>query len=290
MTEQFAVGKQDMRRDFADRDELIAYLKQEFPEAASRDDHLSETRGGRKAAESRLRQVDPKTYARSRNYLDGDVTYLSPYLRHGVLGLNEVREYALSQVKHDRDAERLVNELGWRDYFQRKYRDVGDNIWNDQEAYKTGFTAQSYSDELPEDIEAGETGMACIDAFRDQLHETGYLHNHARMWMAAYVVHWRRVKWQAGARWFLTHLLDGDPASNNLSWQWVASTFSHKPYFFNRENVEKFTGGEYCRNCPLYGKCDFEGSYPEIEARLFPEREPQSDNNPRGKRNRRGRK
>ncbi|MDZ4878442.1 MAG: hypothetical protein CLLPBCKN_007877 [Chroococcidiopsis cubana SAG 39.79] len=48
----------------------------------------------------------------------------------------------------------------------------------------------------------------------------------------------------------LEHLLDGDPASNNMSWQWVASTFSHKPYFFNRENLERYTNGVYCRECP----------------------------------------
>lgn len=54
---------------------------------------------------------------------------------------------------------------------------------------------------------------------------------------AAEIVHWRRIHWQGGAKWFLQHLIDGDPASNNMSWQWVASTFSHKPYFFNRENL-----------------------------------------------------
>jgi deoxyribodipyrimidine photo-lyase len=89
------------------------------------------------------------------------------------------------------------------------------------------------------------------------------------MWVAAYVVHWRRVKWQAGARWFLKHLLDGDPASNNLSWQWVASTFSRKPYFFNRENLEKYSGGRYCGVCPARGECDFEGSYETLARRLF---------------------
>jgi deoxyribodipyrimidine photo-lyase len=144
-------------------------------------------------------------------------------------------------------------------------------VWRDQEAYKTGFKPHQYADHLPSDIERGETGLVCIDAFARQLHETGYLHNHARMWLAAYIIHWRRVKWQAGARWFLRHLLDGDPASNNLSWQWVASTFSAKPYYMNRENIERFTGGVYCKRCPLYGKCDFEGSYEQIERKLFPD-------------------
>ncbi len=263
-----------MRRDFTDRDDLIDYLKSEFPEASAYDDNVSSMRGGHDSAINKLSEIDPKNYAKTRNYVDGDVTYLSPYLRHGVLSLAEVRDYALNVVNHEGDAEKLLNELGWRDYFQRRYAQIGGSIWEDQENYKTGFVAEAYSDDLPDDIENGETGMVCVDSFRNQLHETGYLHNHARMWLAAYILHWRRVKWQAGARWFLKHLLDGDPASNNLSWQWVASTFSHKPYFFNRENLEKFSDGAYCEMCSLYGKCDFEGTYPEIEARLFPNRDP----------------
>ena len=63
--------------------------------------------------------------------------------------------------------------------------------------------------------------------------------------------------------------MDGDPASNNLSWQWVASTFSHKPYFFNRENLERYTGGLFCTGCSLRRACPLEGSYEQLEARLF---------------------
>lgn len=275
---------QDMRRDFADRDDLIAYLREQFPQAAEGDDHISEVRGGRKAAEAALHQVQLIRYAKTRNYLDGDVTRLSPYIRYGILSLAEVRDYVLEQVDQPRDGEKLVNELGWRDYWQRKYVEIGDGIWVDQEPYKTGFVAEQYADDLPDDIRAGETGLACMDAFSRELRETGYLHNHARMWTAAYVVHFRRVKWQAGAAWFLEHLLDGDPASNNLSWQWVASTFSHKPYFFNRENLEKYTGGVYCRECPLYGRCDFEGGYAQIEQRVFPDKPDEDHGNGRNHR------
>ena len=129
-------------------------------------------------------------------------------------------------------AEKFIQELAWRDYWQRIYASYPDRIWQDVEPYKTGFDAAEYEDDLPEDIVKGETGVACIDQFIGMLVETGYLHNHARMYLAAYIVHWRRIRWQAGARWFLRHLLDGDPASNNLSWQWIASTFSNKPYIF----------------------------------------------------------
>jgi deoxyribodipyrimidine photo-lyase len=263
----------DLRRDFPDREALIAYLKAEFPGAAAHGDDVPETRGGRKAAEAGLNRIDPgPRYAKTRNHLDGAVTRLSPYIRHGVLSLAEVRDHALRQVKRDADAEKFVNELAWRDYWTRVYGEIGDGVWEDREDYKTGHPSEAYHEALPDEIRNGTTGLACVDGFAAELRETGYLHNHQRMWLAAYVVHWRRVRWQAGARWFLTHLLDGDPASNNLSWQWVASTFSQKPYFFNRENLEKFTDGAYCRGCPLSRnrQCPFEGSYETLEARLFP--------------------
>ncbi|MEP0882836.1 deoxyribodipyrimidine photo-lyase [Trichocoleus sp. ST-U3] len=263
-------NNRDMRRDFASRDDLITYLREQFPTAAERDDAIATTVGGRKAAEAFLSQVDPARYAKTRNSFSGAVTRLSPYLRYGVLSLAEVRDAVLDKVENRDDAQKLINELGWRDYWQRLYAKLGNDIWEDQEPYKTGYTAKDYAEKLPEDVDKSSIGMVCIDSFSRDLHSSGYLHNHGRMWLAAYLVHWRRIRWQVGARWFLQHLLDGDPASNNLSWQWVASTFSQKPYFFNRENLERYTDGVYCRQCPLYGHCDFEGSYDELEKRLFP--------------------
>lgn len=281
---------ENLRRDFESRDDLIAYLREQFPQAAAHDDHVTHTLGGRKAAEARLHNIDPKSYAKTRNYFDGDVTGLSPYIRHGVVSLAEVRDYALSKVSRKSDTAKFINELAWRDYWQRKYDEIGDGIWEDREDYKTGYTAAHYADELPEDIATGETGLPCMDGFSRELRQTGYLHNHARMYIAAYVVHWRRVKWQAGAGWFLVHLLDGDPASNNLSWQWVASTFSHKPYIFNRENLEKFTDGLYCKDCPLYGHCAFEGTYEAITDELFPHMDVSEPQDQRKQRNGKGKR
>lgn len=230
---------------------------------------ISPIRGGRAAAEAALAAIDPAAYTRSRNFIDGAVSRLSPYLRHGVLSLAEVRDFALAKVRQQADADKFINELAWRDYWQRLYVVLGEAVWKDREGYKTGLKQQAYAQELPAALIEGKTGLRCMDSFSHDLRTTGYLHNHARMWMAAYVVHWLQVRWQAGARWFLEHLLDGDPASNNLSWQWVASTFSAKPYFFNRENLERYTNGMYCRECPLRGACPLEGSYEELEARLF---------------------
>jgi deoxyribodipyrimidine photo-lyase len=225
---------------------------------------------GRGAALAALARIAPSRYARSRNFLDGAVTRLSPYLRHGVLSLSEVRDAALA--RGGREAiEKFVQELGWRDYYRRVWSLLGDRLWDDLEAYKTGYSASAYADEMPPDIARGETGAACIDASVEELETTGYVHNHARMWFASYVVHHRRVAWQAGARFYLERLLDGDVASNNLSWQWVASTFAHKPYFFDRANVARYTRDAYCATCPLATSgCPFDASYPDLARRLFP--------------------
>ena len=191
-----------------------------------------------------------------------------PVLRYGVVSLAEIRDAALGSVRRRSDAAKFVQELAWRDYFQRVYDKLGDRIWDDREEYKTGYPA-AYAPTLPDDVRDAATGLPCTDGFARDLRETGYLHNHARMWLAAYLVHWRRVRWQAGASWFLCHVLDGDPASNARSWQWVASTFAPKPYLFNRENLEQYTDGRYCRTCPLHGRGPFEGTYDDLQGRLL---------------------
>ncbi len=261
----------DLPRQFASRGALEAELRRRFPEASGA---LSPIRGGRQKAEQRLAAMQPARYGRSRNFLDGAVTRLSPYIRHGVLNLAEVRDAVFEKLHASggREAgEKLINELGWRDFWQRVWRQLGDGIWDDQESLKTGHRPASYAAELPGDIATASTSLACMDAFARELIETGWLHNHARMWMASYVVHWRRVRWQAGAHWFLQHLLDGDPASNNLSWQWVASSFSHKPYVFNRSNLERYTAGRLCERCDAAanGSCPFDATYEELQEQLF---------------------
>ena len=260
----------DLPRDLPDRDALDQLLASEFPTAQG---PLSGIQGGRKAAEQQLHRMDAKRYGRSRNHLKGAVTRLSPWIRHGILTLAEIRGAVFAQLR-DRgqgreDGGKLINELGWRDFWQRMWSDLGDSIHESQEDLKTGHDPASYSRTLPDDVREGSTGLACMDGFRNELVTSGWLHNHARMWMAAWLVHWRRVHWKAGADWFLEHLLDGDPASNHLSWQWVASTFSHKPYFFNRGNLERYSDGHYCDSCPSANSCPFEGSYDQLENQLF---------------------
>ena len=258
----------ELRRDFDNRETLIGYV-------ASLSPWLDDYRpgifvGGADAARERLQAIDPVNYGRTRNFLGGAVTRLSPYIRHGVLTLDEVRNEALQRTGKPSRIEKFIQELGWRDYWQRVYRRHPERIWEDVEPYKTGFVKNDYAVDLPEDIATASTGVACIDQFIETLLDSGYLHNHARMYVAAYLVHWRRIRWQTGARWFLHHLVDGDPASNNLSWQWVASTFGGKPYIFNLDNVRKYADPSI--NTTSADNELLDASYDELSARLFPHR------------------
>lgn len=256
---------EELKNNFTNRDDLIAYVKTLSPWAKGQ---ASNFIGGKNQAINALNKIDPINYGNTRNFSDGKITKLSPYIHHGIIDLNEVRNFALTKCNEPEQIKKFVQELAWRDFWQRVADKNPEWIWQDIEQYKTGFLAQDYSDELPEDIAIGKTGIACIDHFIHDLLTTGYVHNHARMYLASYVVHFRRVKWQAGAKWFLTHLLDGDEASNNFSWQWVASTFSNKPYIFNLENVHKYFGKLV--DTTSENNQILNASYEELTSVLFP--------------------
>lgn len=188
----------------------------------------------RAAALARLAAVDWRAYGRTRNHLDGAVTHLSPYLTHGVLSVPEVAAAMVAQGARTED--KLIVELAWREYWQHVWRRLGDAIFVSQQPEP----AARYARQLPDDVRAGRTGVPAVDDAVRALYGEGYVHNHARMWLAAYLVHMRKVHWSVGAAWMAAHLLDGDLASNTLSWQWVAGTFSSKPYVFNNDNVARY--------------------------------------------------
>jgi deoxyribodipyrimidine photo-lyase len=195
----------------------------------------------RAEALARARAVDPQHYARTRNYLNGSVSRLSPYLTHGLIDTHTVMQLVAEKHRLDWN-DKFAFELGWREYFSHVWSRLGDDI----ERQQCDPPASNYADSMPTDIVHATTGVPIIDQQIQQLYDTGYLHNHARMWISSYVVHVRKVSWRAGARWMYAHLLDGDLASNTLSWQWVAGTWTGKPYLFNAENVARYAPGVDC--------------------------------------------
>ncbi len=189
------------------------------------------------AALTRLNQVRPREYPDSRNHLRGAVTRLSPYITHGFMTVPDVIT-SLRARHHLGPRHKLVFELAWREYFRHVWKHEGDGIF--ASLHQGPLPDDAYTPEVPADVRQARTGLAVIDMAVRTLYATGYLHNHARMWLASYLVHMRKVHWRAGTDWLYAHLLDGDLASNHLSWQWIAGTASHRPYLFNAENVLRY--------------------------------------------------
>ena len=247
----------DLPSDCQDR---LHYMRALFTSHAG-DDLTEDWPGGRAEGLRRLTQMQPVAYGKNRNFLDGQVTRLSPYLRHGCLNLGEAIQATKKLASSG--ADKLLFEFAWRDYWRKVWYANGHAIDSDMEPEKVRLRRLAVSD----DLQAATTGLPCMDHFVQTLKRTGYLHNHARMWLASYMVHWRGVDWRAGASWMQGLLLDGDQASNNLSWQWVASTFGSKPYFFNKENLSKYSANQFCQNCQA--ACPFDDSYEALSDRLF---------------------
>ncbi|MDR9395711.1 MAG: FAD-binding domain-containing protein [Roseovarius sp.] len=190
-----------------------------------------------------------RRYANGRNFDRGpgahrDVSMLSPYLRRRLVTEHETVAAALGAHGHE-NAEKFVQEVIWRGYF-KGWLERRPQVWD---SYRDGLIRDlatlDTDRRLRRDVEraeAGETGLACFDAWARELVDTGYLHNHARMWFASIWIFTLELPWRVGADFFYRHLLDGDPASNTLGWRWVAGLHTRgKPYKAQAWNITKFT-------------------------------------------------
>ncbi len=184
-----------------------------------------------------IKSFKPASYANSRNFLTGHVSYLSPYINLGILTLPEVKQLTLAKTSLARSMK-WVQELSWRDYFISVYQAKGVEIFD---SFKYPQTDGIY-DKLPLAIIEARTGIEVIDEAINKMYKTGYLHNHERMWIASIVTNVAKTDWRVGADWMYNCLIDGNYASNMLSWQWICGTFSSKKYYANQENINKYSG------------------------------------------------
>mgnify|MGYP000291090464 FL=1 len=201
------------------------------------------------AARAALAAYDVRRYASTRNHLDGNVSRLNPYVTWGALTLREVLTSV--RAKHgrmDRDLEKFVDELGWKAFFREGFRALGGRVYRSLEPYK--YPTAEKLPGPPPGVEVGDTGLPCMDRLLADLAATGYLHNHGRLWLAGWWVHYAGHAWEDGERFLYRRLLDGEPGPNALSWQWVASTFGGKPYVFDGANLRRF-GLEGCDGAPF---------------------------------------
>lgn len=185
----------------------------------------------------RTQNIHPIKYAATRNYINGDITYLSPYISRGAISCKQVLESILKKGYKPFEMEKLLQELAWREYYQRIWQCKKELIWQDLKQVQPDFLHHN----MISAIQNGETGIGVIDEQINELHDTGYLHNHVRMYLASIVCNVAKAHWLQPSKWMYYHLLDGDIASNNCSWQWVAGAFASKKYYCNQENINRYT-------------------------------------------------
>lgn len=183
-----------------------------------------------------ITRIDPIAYGHDRNYLNGSVTRLSPYISRGIIHTKQILQSVLSAGHPPDKIEKFIQELAWRDYWQQLWITHGSAINNnlrhrDPEGKKPG---------MPQSIIEQHTGIEVIDEQVVQLYQIGYIHNHVRMYIASIACNIGHCAWLHPARWMYYHLLDGDWASNALSWQWVSGAKSNKQYYANQENINRF--------------------------------------------------
>lgn len=227
-------------------------------------DALTRFPPSRTAALERLQRFVPhagRDYAARRNYDLGrdrhtGVSTLSPYLRARLITETEVLETVLNRHS-PQAAEKFIQEVFWRTYW-KGWLEMRPLVWAQyQTGLKQALDAVQTQSGLRDRWSAackGETDIACFNAWAQELAETGYLHNHARMWFASIWIFTLRLPWELGADFFLRHLLDGDPASNTLGWRWVAGIQTPgKTYLARTSNISKYTEGRFAPKWQLSG-------------------------------------
>ncbi len=184
-----------------------------------------------------VERVNPVKYASTRNYEDGWVTKLSPYISRGLISTKHVLDSVVNRGYKPYEYLKLMQELAWREYFYEIWWAKGDAIFNDLKQPQGGVIHYG----LLEVLVHSKTGINAIDKAIDALYATGYMHNHLRMYVAAIATNFIGAHWSMPAKWMYYHLLDGDIASNTCSWQWVAGCMGKK-YIMNQENINKYCG------------------------------------------------
>ncbi|WP_162024558.1 MULTISPECIES: FAD-binding domain-containing protein [unclassified Lentimonas] len=194
-------------------------------------------------------------YGRRRNIDYGpknrmNVSGLSPWVRQRVI---PEWELITEVLKHHTsgEASKFIDEVCWRTYWKGWLR-LRPTVWDDYIA-ELAKDRDAMADHLRlQSVLAADSGIDCMDAWTRELIDTGYLHNHARMWYASIWIHTLHLPWSLGADFFMRHLLDGDPAVNTLSWRWVAGLHTQgKSYLATASNIQTYSNGRFFPQIPL---------------------------------------
>jgi len=184
----------------------------------------------------RIRNINPVKYGSTRNYVNGSVTYLSPYISRGIISTKFILSEVLNKGYNPNQIEKFIQELAWRDYWQQVWIAKGNAINLDLKNEQKPISNTA----IPKAIIDANTGIKAIDNAILEFYKTGYLHNHLRMYIASISCNIGQSQWKIPAKWMYYHLLDADWASNALSWQWVSGANANKKYVANQENINKY--------------------------------------------------
>jgi len=202
-------------------------------------------------------------YSLKRNYDFGpidrkNVSCLSPYISHRLIDEYEISRKVLSKYPYQK-VEKYIQEVYWRVYW-KGWLELRPKVWSD-------FIEDLNIIEESKDYHQAINGQSKIGCFNDwvkEIKEYNYLHNHTRMWFASIWIFTLGLPWQKGAEFFMKYLLDGDAASNTLSWRWVAGLQTKgKHYLAQTWNINKFQDKKY-QNIELK-----ENAYPLVDNREY---------------------
>lgn len=176
------------------------------------------------------------TYADERNRPDLDTTSrMSAPLKYGEIHPRTMlADIATHGGGRSKGATTYVDELAWREFYADVLWHHPRSSWHDlrPELAKLPYDSGAETDRLVDAWREGRTGYPIVDAGMRQLLAEGWMHNRVRMITASFLTKDLHVYWTVGAQHFLDHLVDGDVASNNHGWQWVAGTGTDaSPYF-----------------------------------------------------------
>ena len=161
---------------------------------------------------------DIANYSSKRNYDFGpidrkNVSCLSPYISHRLINEYEISKKVLSKYPYQK-VEKYIQEIYWRVYW-KGWLELRPKVWSDFiEDLNTIEESKNYLQAIN-----GQSKIECFNDWVKEIKEYNYLHNHARMWFASIWIFTLGLPWQKGAEFFMKYLLDGDAASNTLSWR-----------------------------------------------------------------------
>jgi len=245
----------------------LSIIERDFRELYSGELGVSSIRGGQRAADEALLNLDITGYATQRSEVfpkaKRGASVLSPYIRHNILTLSRV--YGAVKNAPFKDREKFRDELFWQEYARHLYARIGTRLFENLR-YEANWSAVG---------NGWNRDMRCIDEVVSELESDGWLVNQTRMWLASHWTVRNEMGWLHGQERMYRELIDGSRAANLLGWQWTVGAGTGKPYGFARWQVEKRAPG-LCGKCPLKNNCPIQEFPDEIQPHQL-ERDPLLD-------------